>query len=146
MNIQFHKPINRTPSPQPPRPPPAPGAPIKNQKLLQLGGECTDRSALLNSIKGGIKLRKTVTNDKSGLILEVEGEEPVKIKYERRSPPPVVYIPQQKAQPKSICRVPQEALNLRHRSSNNTTPASSLSASQETLDSQGYVSVQIMQI
>ena len=79
-----------------PRPP---SAPVKNQALLKLGGEITDRTALLNSIKGGIKLKKVTTVDKSGLILDDE----------------------------------QKALLA----NKNGTPGSSLSASQETLDSQG---------
>uniref|UniRef100_A0A914YRN9 WH2 domain-containing protein n=1 Tax=Panagrolaimus superbus TaxID=310955 RepID=A0A914YRN9_9BILA len=108
LNIQHNK--HRPISPNllnrgPPRAPRAPTAPIKNTALLKLGGEIKDRSALLNSIKGGIKLRKAVTNDKSGLILDEE----------------------------------QKAVVAQR--SGTATPGSSLSASQETLDSQGYSSL-----
>ena len=102
LNIQ-HRP--RIPSPQAPtapRAPRPPSAPVKNQALLKLGGEIKDRTALLNSIKGGIKLKKVTTVDKSGLILDEE----------------------------------QKALIAAVKSGSGT-PGSSLSASQETLDSQG---------
>jgi hypothetical protein len=106
LNIQHtkHRPI----SPNilsPPKFVPKPSAPVKNTALLKLGGEIKDRSALLNSIKGGIKLRKAVTVDKSGLILDDE----------------------------------QKAIIAAR--SGTGTPGSSLSASQETLDSQGYSSL-----
>lgn len=61
-------------APGAPRPPPSTGKPITNPALLKLGsgGMVVDRSQMLANIRGGIKLKKTVTRDGSGLILDEE--------------------------------------------------------------------------
>ncbi|PIC45507.1 hypothetical protein B9Z55_005501 [Caenorhabditis nigoni] len=60
-------------SPQPPRP----KTPI-NPALAKLGGKTpgtVDRGEFLKGIQGGFKLKKTVTNDKSGLFVDEEMRE-----------------------------------------------------------------------
>lgn len=60
-------------SPQPPRP----KTPL-NPALAKLGGKTpgtVDRGEFLKGIQGGFKLKKTVTNDKSGLVIDEEMRE-----------------------------------------------------------------------
>ena len=51
------------PAPPPPGPPPAPSGPVKPPS----GGK--DRGALLGDIHKGMKLKKTVTNDRSAPVV-----------------------------------------------------------------------------
>ncbi|KAK4292124.1 hypothetical protein Pmani_035083 [Petrolisthes manimaculis] len=55
----------------PPPPPPAPRGPPAPRPMVPKGGG-DDRGALLSSIRTGTKLKKTVTNDRSGPVVDVQ--------------------------------------------------------------------------
>ncbi|KAI6226212.1 hypothetical protein M3Y99_01321100 [Aphelenchoides fujianensis] len=89
------------PPPGAPAPPRAPvGKPITNPKLLALGKGSgnADRGALLNAIKGGMQLRKTVTVDKSQAVIYAEGEEAPQIKFDESKNQSIGWTPKAEAQ------------------------------------------------
>lgn len=55
------------PPPGPPPPPPPSSRPFEDNDE---GSDSGNRNALLNQIQGGLKLKKTVTNDRSAPVLE----------------------------------------------------------------------------
>ncbi|CAB3404318.1 unnamed protein product [Caenorhabditis bovis] len=96
-------PMGGGPPPPPPMgaapPPPQaarPRTPL-NPTLAKLGGKSpatVDRGELLKGIQGGFKLRKTVTNDKSGLIVDEEMREKSVTLIE---PAPTLFIPPERS-------------------------------------------------
>ncbi|CAI5442360.1 unnamed protein product [Caenorhabditis angaria] len=85
-------------SPSPPNPPPVqrPKTPL-NPALAKLGGKSpgtVDRGEFLKGIQGGFKLKKTVTNDKSGLFVDEEMREKSVTLVEKA---PSTYIPPPRA-------------------------------------------------
>ncbi|KAK6056506.1 hypothetical protein COOONC_05989 [Cooperia oncophora] len=111
----------------PPPPPPPPGAPAppppppsntpqKTRKspspFPQLGGKSPaeiDLGELLNSIQGGVRLRKTVTVDKSGLIVD-ESLKQQSVKLVEPAPS-TAYIPPKKDPPRKDFQRPASPRN-----------------------------------
>uniref|UniRef100_A0A1I7XDH8 WH2 domain-containing protein n=1 Tax=Heterorhabditis bacteriophora TaxID=37862 RepID=A0A1I7XDH8_HETBA len=88
----------------PPPPPPPSIVRTLPSGLSKLGGKApsdVDRGQLLKSIQGGIKLRKTVTNDKSGLIVD-ESLRQQSVHMVEPTPSTVSLPPQREERPKYL--------------------------------------------
>ena len=69
------------PPPPPPIPPPAPALPNFSSSSSSTGGGHDPRDQLLNSIRQGKALKKTVINDRSAPL--VDGEYKILLLYKR---------------------------------------------------------------
>ncbi|PAV79569.1 hypothetical protein WR25_11583 isoform B [Diploscapter pachys] len=93
-------PVNRPKSPGP-----------ANPALAKLGGKATqdvDLGQLLKSIQGGIKLKKAVTNDKSGLFVDEEMRGKSVTLVEPAPPPPMPDRGRSPMRPKSALGIDSE--------------------------------------
>lgn len=93
------------PAPEPPAPPMAPPAPAVPQIAAPIAAPAGDRGALMGSILAGARLKKTVTNDRSGASVtgQVIGDTapPDHISIAPRSASPPSYVPPAPAAPEA---------------------------------------------